>query len=76
MFKRPSSRTTIIFHPLRWNMDLPDHDLLDILSAGEADELDDQADQNTTNQDNFETPPPVLTIGSVLDTLLKLKSGA
>ena len=56
-------------------MDPPEHDLLDILSAGEDDELGDQADQNATNQDNFETPPPVLTIESVLDTLLKLKSG-
>ena len=56
-------------------MDPPEHDLLDILSAGEAEDLDDQADQNATIQDNFVTPPPVLTIGSVLDTLLKVKSG-
>jgi hypothetical protein len=67
-------------------MDPPDEELyqddyLEILSVA-SDEDDEQSrdettqlDQPATNEDNFETPPPVLTIGSVLDQLPKLKTG-
>ena len=45
-----------------------DLDILDDVS-------DDDDDQEERTRDNFETPPPKLTIGAVLDKLPKIKNG-
>ena len=48
---------------------------MDVLSVGSDDEDDQGGSQTVGHIDNVETPPPLLTIGSVLDQLPKLKSG-
>ena len=48
---------------------------MDVLSVGSDGEDDQGGSQPGGHNYNVETPPPVLTIGSVLDQLPKVKSG-
>ena len=49
---------------------------MEILSDASEEEIDgDNAIDKPENDDTFETPPPRLTIGNVLNTIPKLKNG-
>ena len=64
-------------------MDPPDKDagirdiFLDILSDSSEDDVEnrDESDQPDAAQDSFETPPPRLSIGAVMDQFPRIKTG-
>ena len=56
-------------------MNRNDYDMEILSDASEEERDGDNAIDNSENDDTFETPPPRLTIGDVLNTIPKLKNG-
>ena len=62
-------------------MDPPDKDagirdiFLDILSDSSEDDVENQDESDQPDADSFETPPPRLSIGAVMDQFPRIKTG-